>query len=553
MWSGKQFQRLVAALAIACGAGIYGKPLEAQEPRPDVQPPLSAVCPNHCGGVLQGPILSVGQAARTLPPAEPQGTDKSLSINLATALRLAGARPVIIAAAQASVQLAEAELAKAKVLWLPSFNVGTGYYRHDGATQGQSGNFYINTRENLFAGAGLTAKVSTADALFAPLAARQVLRSRAIDVQTARNEALLAVAVAYFDVQQARGRLAATQDVVEKALALGKAIDAAGIGIGRPTDSHRARALLAGFEDAIATAREQWGLASADLTRVLRLDPTATVIPLEPPNLRVTLIAPEVSVDSLIPIGLTGRPELASQQALVQAALARIRQERMRPLVPSLILQGSPGPAGPGGYLMGGVFGSGAHGAGDPWVARDDISVGLVWELQNLGLGNRALVRERRAEQQQLLVDLFRIQDQVAAEIARAHVQVRSADARVTSAERGLREAGLAYEGSLAEMGKVEHTGKVDVVVRRAFEVIDALKSLSTAYDRHFLSINDYNRAQFQLYHSLGCPAEILTCERAPGPILPVDTTRPAQMAPVCAPDPCGRSDKPCGVGAYRR
>jgi len=552
MWSGKQCQPFIAALAIAWGAGVYGLPLEAQEPLPEALPPLPAVC-NDCRDVLHGPIHSVSEAAATLPAAEPQGADRPLPINLATALRLAGARPLIIAAAESSVQLAEAELAKAKVLWLPSFNIGTGYYRHDGGTQGQSGNFYINSKDAFFAGAGLTARVATADALFAPLAARQILRSRASDVQTARNDALLAVAVAYFDVQQARGRLAATRDVVEKALALGKRIDLERASIARPTDLHRARALLAGFEDAIATAREQWGLASADLTRVLRLDPTATVSPLEAPNLRVTLIAPQVALDTLIPIGLTGRPELASQQALVQAALVRIRQERMRPLVPSLILQGSPGPSGPGGYLMGGVFASGAHGDGNPSVAREDVSVGLVWELQNLGLGNRALVRERRAEQQQLLVELFRIQDQVAAEIARAHVQVQSATARVTTAERGLREAELAYAGSLDELGKVDRKGDVEVQVRRAFEVIDALRSLSTAYETYFLSINDYNRAQFRLYRSLGCPAEILSCERAAEPILPVDTTRPPQMAPVCAPDPCGRSDKPCTAGSDRR
>jgi hypothetical protein len=99
----------------------------------------------------------------------------------------------------------------------------------------------------------------------------------------------------------------------------------------------------------------------------------------------VTLIAPGQPVDALIPIGLTNRPELASQQALVQAALARIRQERLRPLVPSLVLQGGPGPVSPGGYLMGGIFGSDAHGAGNPWVDREDVSVGLVWEVQNLG------------------------------------------------------------------------------------------------------------------------------------------------------------------------
>ena len=316
-----------------------------------------------------------------------------MPINLATTLRLAGARPVIIAAAQASVQVAEAELAKANVLWLPSFNLGTGYYRHDGATQGQSGNLYINSKDDFFAGAGLTARVSAADALFEPLSARQVLRSREIDVQTARNDALLATAEAYFNVQQARGRLAATRDVVEKGLALSKAIDVMIAGLARQTDLHRAKALLATAEDDTTTAREQWGLASADLTRVLRLDPAAIVVPLEPPNLRVTLISPQVPVDDLIPIGLTARPELASQQALVQAALVRIRQERMRPLVPSLILQGSPGPSGPGGYLMGGVFASGANGAGNPSLARDDVSVGFVFgALRTLGFGNRALL-----------------------------------------------------------------------------------------------------------------------------------------------------------------
>jgi hypothetical protein len=148
---------------------------------------------------------------------------------------------------------------------------------------------------------------------------------------------------------------------------------------------------------------------------------------------------------------------------------------------------------------------------------------------------------------------LFRIQDLVAAEIARAYVQVRSATVRITSAERGIREAGLAYEGSLGELGKVDRAGDIGVVVRRAFEVVDALRSLSNAYDSYFLSINDYNRAQFRLYRSLGCPSEILACERAAGPILPVDTTRPPQMAPVCAPDPCRCSDKPCSAGSERR
>jgi outer membrane protein TolC len=519
---------IITALLAAASVSARQEPATAPPPRLADRPGAAAVLP--------APVIVEGPALDGLAPAAPEAGDTPLPINLATALRLSGARPVVLAAAQASVQLASAELQRARVLWLPSFDVGAGYYRHDGITQGQSGNIYINSKDNFFAGGGLTAKVDTADALFAPLAARQVLRARVMDVQTARNDALLATAEAYFNVQQARGNLASAMDVVAKSLELGKKINAQRIGASKPTDLHRARALLADFEESVSSAREQWTLASADLTRELRLDPGAIVVPLEPPHLRVTLISPDVPVDTLIPIGLTNRPELASQQALVQAALARIRQERMRPLMPSLILQGNPGPSGPGGYFMAGVFGSGANGVGNPWMARDDVSAGLVWELQNLGLGNRALVRERRAEQQQLLVELFRIQDTVAAEIARARGQLRSATERVTTSERGLEEARLAYSGSLDELGKIDVNGDVGVVVRRAFEVIDALRALSRAYDAYFQSANDYNRAQFRLYRALGYPAQIVECEHPTGPIMPVDVTRPPQMAPVCDP-----------------
>ncbi len=365
-----------------------------------------------------------------------------------------------------------------------------------------------------------------------------MLRSRASALDAARNDALLTVAEAYFNVQQSRGQLAGARDVITKSQALADKINSLQRSPVTVTDLNRARAQFADLDQAVAAAREAWRLASADLTEVLRLNPGATVVPVEPPDLRVTLISPEESVDALIPIGLTLRPELASQQALVQAALARIRQERMRPLIPSLILAGGPGAVGPGGFLMGGVFASGAHGTGDPTGARDDVSAGLVWSLDNMGLGNRALVRERQAEQMQFLIELFRVQDRVAAEVARAHAQLESATIRLADAERFIRAAQLAFEGSFRELGDVIRVGEMTVLVRRAFEVVDSLRSLSRAYDTYFLSVNDYNRAQFRLYRALGYPAQILACERSPGGILPIDTRRPPQMAPVCSPDP---------------
>jgi outer membrane protein TolC len=161
--------------------------------------------------------------------------------------------------------------------------------------------------------------------------------------------------------------------------------------------------------------------------------------------------------------------------------------------------------------------------------------------LQNFGFGNRALVRERRGEQQQQQIEFFRLQDLVASQIAEAHVQVQSANKRIVADEMGLPEAELAYQGSILQLGEVERVGETTMVVRRAFEVIDALRALSQAYNLYFASVNDYNRAQVRPYRALGCPAEILSCEQPAATILPVDTTRPPPMAPVCRSNPSPR------------
>src|SRR5262249_37605595 len=180
---------------------------------------------------------------------------------------------------------------------------------------------------------------------------------------------------------------------------------------------------------AVDSARERWRVASADLARVLRLEPSALVQPLEPPHLQVTLVSPTGPVDELIPVALTNRPELSAQQALVQATIQRLRQERIRPLVPSVLLRAAA--TNPAGTLAGGGFGGGLNESVNNFAARNSLDLQVLWELQNLVLGNRARVNERRAENQLAVLDLFRIQDRVAAEVVQAYAQVQSAASRV--------------------------------------------------------------------------------------------------------------------------
>src|SRR6185437_9540603 len=293
--------------------------------RPSQKSPLE-LSPPPAGEVVQ----------MKLPPLEPG--DLRFPINLATALRLADARPLIVAAAQAGAWVAEAQLQKAKVLWLPSFMMNAAYMRHDGpidfngginVPQGQNalgqntpGSFGKPLNQNLnwfISGVSLYQVVAVTDAIFQPLASRQDLNAKRWDIQTAKNDALLETARAYFNVHRYRGQYAGALYCVEEGRKLVAAINALKRDLVPAVEVDRGRNLLAYLEQQAVSARENWRVASADLTQVLRLDPRAVVEPLEHDHLQLTLIDPSRSLDDLIPIGLTNRPELSAQQALIQA------------------------------------------------------------------------------------------------------------------------------------------------------------------------------------------------------------------------------------------
>jgi outer membrane protein TolC len=482
-------------------------------------------------GASDSPRANGAMAVR-LSPAPLDPTDRSLPINLAAALRLSDDRPLVVAAAQASVMVASADLQRARVLWLPTLNLGFDYYRHDAGNQDlQTGNLVKPSTNFFYAGAGLGLQVPTTDAIFAPLAARQVLEAQRWGVQAAKNDALLETASAYFSVHQQRGIYAGTLDAVARARDLVDRIEKLSADLIPKVEADRAKNQLADLEQRSTSAREEWRIASADLTRVLRLDPGAVIVPVEPDHLAVTLIPPEKGVDELIPVGLTNRPELASQQALVQAALARLKQEKLRPLLPSVLITGFQTPEF---YFNGGIFGTGSGSSLDQWAGRFDLSYQLVWQLESLGLGNRARTRERQGQQARAVVELFQVQDRVAAEVAKALARVQSARDRMGQAERGLREALITYEGNLKGLGETTRFGDVLTLVYRPQEVVVALQHLQEGYDRYFATVADYNRAQFQLYHDLGYPARGLACERPPGPPpMPVNTARPPYLPPV--------------------
>ena len=128
-------------------------------------------------GLTDGQRPALGQQpglpALSAPGAE--AGEELLPINLPAALRLANAQAWDIAIAVEQLRTASAELQSARVLWVPNLTGGVDYLHHDGpvvsTTSGAVGDSSYGT---LYAGMAPLAVVGLTDALFTPLAQRQV-------------------------------------------------------------------------------------------------------------------------------------------------------------------------------------------------------------------------------------------------------------------------------------------------------------------------------------------------------------------------------------------
>lgn len=124
--------------------------------------------------------LDIRSALGSQPTTGPQG---ALPVDLTSALRLAGATPLDIAAASARLRPASGLPLQAKAQKIPHLNGGFGYYRHDGHNRDLfTGKLFQEGSDAMLLGGGVAANYAIANAIFALLVAKSITCSRQIDV-----------------------------------------------------------------------------------------------------------------------------------------------------------------------------------------------------------------------------------------------------------------------------------------------------------------------------------------------------------------------------------
>jgi outer membrane protein TolC len=434
-------------------------------------------------------------------------------IDLANALRLTGARNIDIAEARQQIFAATADLTGARALWLPSLFYGPSWYRSDGQIQTVTGQVQTINRSALFLGGtaalantiqgpppgtgipsvnGMSSTVRISDAIFIPMAARRVVTANEAGLRTANNDALLQIAQVYFDLQGATGRLAIAREAAANAGALASITSSyAKLGLGLEADHRRALTEVKHRRREAQLASGQVLVASANLIRLLVLDPKVVMVPVEPPECIIHLIPDDVPLDDLVLQGLQNRPELASAQALVQAAAIRRKQAILRPFIPSVFMT-----------YAGGGLGGGANSFFGNFGPRGDAEVGLYWELQSLGFADVALMRRRAAELEISNLEKTRTLTQVGADVVAAFETRLAAARQIDDARETLVEA---IESLRLNFVNIRQGAQLPRATR-PIEVLQPIQALAQGRIDYLDSVLSYNRAQFQLKRAIGQP-----------------------------------------------
>ncbi len=433
-------------------------------------------------------------------------------IDLAASLRLAGVQDPNILIARQRVEIAVALAQYAAAQLLPSTNLGLNYDAHAGPLQQSSGNILRVDRSALYVGAGANAvaagtvsipglvySLNTSQVIFDMLIASLEVDRREFAAVAVQNEMFRQTAVAYTELLRAVGRRSIAQQTYDEAsevarttLAFVKQKQAAAADGDRAVNEQEQR------RTDLIEARAEVQIASARLAALLGLDQCLELQPAEDKVVPIAIVPEAIPLCELLGIALVQRPELAEWSVAIRQALMALYQAKVLPFSPTLIIGLSGGSFGGGGNIT--------HLAGQPLFGnmglRNDFDAVTYWTLQNMGLGNLAMIQTAKARVGIQELEKLRVFNQVRREVAEAAVRVHSRFRQIGRAEEAVRKGTMAFTEDFARI-----RGRLGL----AIELLESLRLQAQARYLYLDAIVDYNEAQIDLYVALGRPpADVL-------------------------------------------
>ncbi len=431
-------------------------------------------------------VSSMSATAEPTPTPTPSPAVAPYAIDLATALRLAGANAIDVQIARERLNAAKAVAISTLTQLLPWLSAGTTYRRHGALIQDVVGNILTADKESYTVGPSANLQVDVGDMVFRTLAARQAARAADRQVETQQQEVLLRAAQAYFELLEAQAFVAAATESLDISRTyesqLQRAVEA---GIAFKGDALRVRVQAQRNQLTLQQAREQQRIQAARLAEILRLDPSIELVAndVELAPLSVTSSA-DIPIDDLVRQAVSARPEIAEAQSLVQAAAQTEKAAVYGPLIPTVA----------GQAFLGGLGGGKEAGPSTFGASRDYFAT-IGWRIGPGGLFDIGRVRASRARLAEARSNVEKLRDSVGRQVVEARTRVESQQQQMQTAKDALAAAEEALR-----LTRARQEFEVGVVL----ENILAEQDQARARQDYARALGEFNKAQYGLSRALG-------------------------------------------------
>ena len=269
--------------------------------------------------------------------AESNRSPESLTIDLPTALRLAGAQNLDVQLAREKFAETYAAEESAIERFFPWVAPGVTYRRHDNLIQNTEGVIEEVHKQSYAPGATVLAQTEIGDAIFKSLEAHQLMKAARHGLGAQQQETILAAAHGYFDLAAAHEAVGVAREALRASTDYAAEIDrAVNAGIAFKGDALRVKVQQQRDEIALRRAEENVRLASAKLVQILHLDPIVELMPRDASVVPLSMVSAKESLGDLVSQALAARPETQQSAALINAAQHAKNGSIYGPLIPSV-------------------------------------------------------------------------------------------------------------------------------------------------------------------------------------------------------------------------
>lgn len=417
--------------------------------------------------------------------AETNRSTEVLTIDLAAALRLAGARNLDVKLAREKFAEAYAAEESAIERFFPWIAPGVTYRRHDNLIQNTEGLIENVHKQSYAPGGTVIAQIDIGDAIFKSLEAHQLAKAARHGLDAQQQEIILAAAHGYFDLAATHEAVGVAREALRVARGYAEEIDRAlNAGMAFKGDALRVKVQQQRDEIELRRAEEKARLASAKLVQILHLEPTVELVPRDASIVPLAIISTKESLGDLVAQALAARPEAQQNAALLSAAQQSKNGAIYGPLIPTV-----------GGQAFFGGLGGGKNGDTGNFGESEDYVATLAWRVGPGGLFDFGNIHARQARLRGAALMAEKVSDQIANEVITSQTRVRSLADQIATARQSLSDAEEALR-----LGRERKEFGVGVVL----EMILAAQDLTRARNDYLTTVVEYDKAQYDLLKALG-------------------------------------------------